>query len=80
MDVDFPSKFRCLFEPHRYKVLKGGRGGMKSWAIADALLLQGANRKLRILCARENMNSISESVHHLLATRASVGRGTSLLG
>ena len=43
---------------------------MKSWAIADALLLQGANRKLRILCARENMNSISESVHHLLATRA----------
>ncbi len=70
MTVEFPKKFAFLFQPHRYKVAKGGRGGMKSWAFADALLLQGAKSKLRILCGRENMNSINESVHHLLASRA----------
>lgn len=69
MIAEFPEIFQCLFEPHRYKVLKGGRGGMKSYSVADALLIDGVRQFERILCARENMNSLAESVHHLLETR-----------
>jgi phage terminase large subunit len=65
-DVELPEKLAFLFEPHQYKVLYGGRGGIKSWSIAQALLLLGAQRQLRILCARELQKSIDESVHHLL--------------
>lgn len=66
MTAEFPDKLQCLFEPHRYKVLFGGRGGAKSWGIARALLILGAQRKLRILCAREIQKSIADSVHTLL--------------
>lgn len=62
----FPSRLKGLFQPSRYKVLYGGRGGAKSWNIARALLLMGVDRPLRILCAREFQNSIDESVHKLL--------------
>jgi len=65
--VQFPAKTRFLFEPHRYKVLHGGRGSTKSWSIARALLLMGANKPLRILCAREIQRSIADSVLRLLA-------------
>lgn len=68
----FPEKFRGLFQPHRYKVLYGGRGGAKSWGVARALLIQGAADKLRILCAREFQNSISDSVHELLRQQIDV--------
>src|SRR6185369_15553974 len=63
---DFPAKLRFLFEPHRYKVAWGGRGGAKSWSFARALLILGAQKSLRILCAREIQKSIAESVHQLL--------------
>jgi phage terminase large subunit len=56
-----------LFKSSRYKVLMGGRGGGKSHSIAKALLVQGMERKHRILCARELQTSISDSVHKLLA-------------
>ncbi len=42
---------------------------MKSYAFADALLIHGTTQFERVLCAREDMNSIAESVHHLLETR-----------
>lgn len=64
-----PESFAFLFEPARYKVAYGGRGSGKSWAFADALLIQGAQRPLRILCAREIQKSIEESVHQLLCDR-----------
>lgn len=64
--AQFPEKAKFLFEPCRYKVAYGGRGGAKSWAIARALLILGMQRPLRILCCRETMRSIQESVHHLL--------------
>lgn len=67
MNVQFPDKLQCLFEPSRYKVLYGGRGGAKSWGVARALLILGAQKPTRILCAREFQNSISESVHALLS-------------
>ena len=65
----FSPHHRVLFAPKRYKVLYGGRAGLKSWAAARALLLLGARRKLRILCAREFQQSIKESVHELLSSQ-----------
>jgi phage terminase large subunit len=67
MDVWFPPKLEFLWEPARYKVAYGGRGGAKSWGFARALLLQAATRRLRVLCARELQISIQDSVHKLLA-------------
>ena len=66
-NAEFPSKLKPLFEPYRYKVLYGGRGGAKSWGVARALLIQAAQRPLRVLCAREYQNSIRDSVHKLLS-------------
>lgn len=66
MTADFPEKLQPIFEPHRYKVLHGGRGGAKSWNVARALLIMAFQRPLRVLCAREFQNSIKESVHQLL--------------
>jgi phage terminase large subunit len=63
---EFPEKFGVLFNPKRFKVFYGGRDGAKSWSIARALLLQGAERPLRIGCFREIQNSIADSVHKLL--------------
>ncbi len=65
----FPKKLEILFQPARYKVLHGGRGGAKSWGIARALLLRGVERPIRWLCAREYQNSIDESVHQLLESQ-----------
>jgi len=65
-NVQFPAKLAFLFEPQRYKVCYGGRGGAKSWGIARALLILGAKSQLRILCAREFQTSIKDSVHKLL--------------
>jgi phage terminase large subunit len=62
----FPPKMRGLFEPHRYKIFHGGRGSGKSWAFARALLIQAAEKPLRVLCAREVQKSIKQSVHQLL--------------
>lgn len=74
--AEFLDKLQGLFEPHPYKTLYGGRDGVKSWSIARALLLIGANPGIlwpgrtegpRILCGRETMDSIRESVHQLLS-------------
>lgn len=65
--IEFPEKLAPLFEPKRYKIMFGGRGGGKSWGVARALLTLGVKKKLRILCAREFQNSISDSVHKLLS-------------
>jgi phage terminase large subunit len=67
--AQFPEKLAFLFEPHRYKVLHGGRGGAKSWGAARALVIQAAARPMRVLCAREFQNSINESVHQLLSNQ-----------
>ncbi len=66
MEIQVPSKFQSLYKPKRFKVYYGGRGGAKSWALAESLLLQGATTPLRILCTRELQGSIRESVHKLL--------------
>lgn len=64
--LQITEKLSPLFQPKRYKVLFGGRGGGKSWAVAGALLTVAANRRLRVLCAREIQKSMRDSVHRLL--------------
>ncbi|MDL2313380.1 PBSX family phage terminase large subunit [Desulfovibrio sp. OttesenSCG-928-C14] len=64
--VEIAESFEGLFRPYRYKILYGGRGGAKSWAVGRVLALKGAQRQLRILCAREFQTSIKDSVIALL--------------
>ncbi|AFC22564.1 putative TerL large-subunit terminase [Bdellovibrio phage phi1422] len=64
--IQLPHFAESLFIPKRYKVLHGGRGSSKSYSVARALLIKAAQKKLRILCAREFQNSINESVYKLL--------------
>lgn len=66
VNAEFPEKLKFLFEPSRYKVAYGGRGGTKSWGFARALLIKGVQQPLRVLCARELQKSIKDSVHQLL--------------
>jgi len=61
--------FAGLLQPYRYKVYHGGRGSGKSWTFATILITRAAERSLRILCTRETMSSIRESVHQLLSDR-----------
>jgi phage terminase large subunit len=67
LNVQMPEWAGGLFEPHRYKVIHGGRGSGKSWAVARALLTLAVSRPLRILCTREVQDSIRDSVHRLLS-------------
>lgn len=64
--IEFPQKLQPLFQTAPYKVIRGGRGGGKSWGVARALLLMGLQKPLRILCTRETQKSIRDSVHKLL--------------
>lgn len=68
-EVEFPEKLTPLMEQEnrkRYYILYGGRDSGRSWAMARALLLLGLRDPLLILCAREVMKSIAESIYRLL--------------
>lgn len=65
----FPEKTGILFKPARFKVLYGGRDSAKSWSIARALLLEGAEQPLPIGCFREVQKSIKDSVYQLLCNQ-----------
>lgn len=67
LEAQFPEKLAFLFQPARYKVAHGGRGSAKSWGFARALLIQAAQRPIRVLCTREVQRSIKDSVHKLLS-------------
>jgi phage terminase large subunit len=67
MLIQLPRKLEPLRHPKRYKIVRGGRGSAKSWSVARQLLIDAAERPLRILCAREIQNTIAESVHRLLS-------------
>lgn len=66
INVQIPAKLAGLYQPKRYKVMHGGRGGGKSHGVAEVLLEKGARNPLRILCAREIQKSMRDSVHRLL--------------
>ena len=54
------------YKRRRFKVYWGGRGGVKSWGAAEALVRIMAERAVRVLCMREFQNSIADSSHKLL--------------
>jgi phage terminase large subunit len=64
--IELPAKLERLFEPYRFKFLKGGRGSAKSWSVARIFLILGTMGVERILCTREVQKSIKQSVHQLL--------------
>lgn len=72
-NVELPEAFEFLWDQKaddgtqvRYRCAQGGRGGAKSHSFVTALLLKGAERKMRIGCYREIQKSIKESVKQLL--------------
>lgn len=66
LSLTLPEKLAPLYEPRRYKVMHGGRGGGKSHGAAQVLLDMAARRQMRVLCAREVQKSMRDSVHRLL--------------
>ncbi len=69
MEIALPRKAQTvLFAKNaRYKILFGGRGSGKSWAVARYIVLQAFARTVRVLCTREIQQSIKDSVHRLLS-------------
>jgi hypothetical protein len=73
MAMEIVSDFKPIIEnvlefKYRYFVYLTGRAGLgKSTNIAKALLIAGLLKPLRILCCREHMVSIKDSVHSQLA-------------
>lgn len=65
-NIDFPEAFEFLFEPARYKGAYGGRGSAKSHSFAGALVLEAAQKPLRILCGREIQKSLRDSAYRLI--------------
>lgn len=62
--------FKPLYRRSRiFNALHGGRGGGKSWGVADYILLAGTMGVERVLCCREVQKSIKESVKRLLDDR-----------
>lgn len=66
VEYQFPEKAGFLFEPARFKIFYGGRDSGKSWSVARALLLIGAERPIRVGCFREIQKDLSESSIQLL--------------
>jgi len=70
--LEIPSAFAPLFEPARYKAFHGGRGSGKSHQFASALVLRGAQKPTRWLCARETQKSLAASVKQLIEDKIEV--------
>ena len=66
MEAKLPKIFQPLFDPYRYKVYRGGRGGAKSRSFASALIGYAREGQERILCCREIQRSIKDSVKRIL--------------
>ena len=63
LKIEYVDKLYPVFtKPKRIKIIVGGRGSTKSTGIADYVAAKVSNGELWC-CARENQNSIEESVH-----------------
>jgi len=69
VNIITPSWAERLEEPWAHTVIYGGRGGGKSYAVADRLIEEAFQTPLNVLCAREFQNSIQDSVLPLLEMR-----------
>ena len=67
MRIQLPKKLRYVFDGEaRYRGAYGGRGSGKSMGFALMCLVRGAQKPIRILCAREIQATIRDSVHREL--------------
>ena len=56
-----------MFNPaYRDYAFYGGRGGAKSHSVGGALVIQAAQKPIRVVCAREIQDSIKDSVKQLI--------------
>lgn len=75
--VSLQPQFEGLLSEADYKAFWSGRGGGKSYAIADYLLLMGIVQPCVILCLREIQSAIKKSVYTLMAQRIEIHKGWS---
>ena len=68
VSIEIPKAFERIWEKHRYKVFKGGRGSGKSESVARYLLVKGMESPKKIVCGREFQSSIKESVYDMLVS------------
>lgn len=67
-EIIIPAEYaRLLDSDWREAVVEGGRFSLKSHTVGRIALIRAMQSKYRVLCGREFQNSISESVHQLLA-------------
>lgn len=63
LNIQLPAKFQAACTTKcRYVIYHGGRGGAKTYSFAIIFLLKAMQSKIKILCVREIMDSISNSV------------------
>lgn len=67
MSDKIPAVFSPLKKAARYKILSGGRGSGKSWAIARIFVEIARHGEFRFLCCREFQGSIADSVIQLIS-------------
>ena len=72
MTINLPSYAEELFNPHRYKILYGGRDSAKSHTFATVAAILGAKSPKRILCLRQYQRSIDQSVYRLLTDKIEI--------
>jgi phage terminase large subunit len=66
IDIKYVKNLHPIFtKPKRIKIIVGGRGSTKSTGVADLVAAKIASGEL-VCCARENQNSIEESVHRTI--------------
>ncbi len=66
IDIKYVKNLHPIFtKPKRIKIIVGGRGSTKSTGVADLISAKLTNGELWC-CARENQNSIEESVHRTI--------------
>ncbi|HET6724788.1 MAG TPA: phage terminase large subunit [Gammaproteobacteria bacterium] len=64
--IEYPAKLDPIWEPRRFKIIHGGRGGGKSHTVAQALLAKGVAESIRVLCVREVQKSVEKSSKQVL--------------
>lgn len=67
-----PECLAGLYEPRRYKVMHGGRGGGKSHTVAQVLLERGAREGSAVPGAREPVTTVDKEVHDPLTCRCMI--------
>lgn len=66
VEVQLPAWASELWKPYRFKALHGGRAAAKSRTVGTILPILAAQKKMRILCAREVQLTIKQSSKKLI--------------